>query len=75
MLGHLAQNRYVLDLSNEVLYALEGQEAAKISGAKVGGQKKITNAARFESAAPGVRLNRQIFFRSPTLTSDIFVVP
>ena len=40
MLGHLAPNRYELDLSNEVLYALVGQEAAKISGAKVGGQEK-----------------------------------
>ena len=40
MLGHLAPNRYVLDLSNEVLYALVGQEAAKISEAKVGGQNK-----------------------------------
>ena len=40
MLGHLAPNRYELDLSNEVLYALVGQEAAKISEAKVGGREK-----------------------------------
>ena len=30
-------NRYESDLSNEVLYALVGQEAAKISETKVGG--------------------------------------
>ena len=40
MLGHLAPKRYKLDLSNEVLYALVGEEAAKISEAKVGGLEK-----------------------------------
>ena len=40
MLGHLAPNRYELDLSNEVLYALVGYEGAKISEAKVGNQEK-----------------------------------
>ena len=40
MLGKQAPSRYELDLSNEVLYALVGQEAAKISGAKVRGQEK-----------------------------------
>ena len=40
MLGKQAPSRYVLDLSNEVLYALVGQEAAKISEAKVGGREK-----------------------------------
>ena len=33
----LAPNRYYSDLSNEVLYILVGQEAAKISEVKVGG--------------------------------------
>ena len=63
---------YEVEFSNEVLNALVGQEAAKISETKVGGREKISNLAKFESAAPRVRLNRQIFFQSPTLTSDIF---
>ena len=37
-LGFQSPNRYESDLSNEVLYALVGQEAAKISEVKVGGQ-------------------------------------
>ena len=37
-LGFHSPNRYESDLSNEVLYALVGQEAAKISEVKVGGQ-------------------------------------
>ena len=38
-LGFWSPNRYESDLSNEVLYYLIGQEAAKISEVKVGGQK------------------------------------
>ena len=45
MLGKLAPSRYELDLSNEVLYALLGQEAAKISEVKVGGCKKSARSA------------------------------
>ena len=37
----LAPNRYELDLSNEVLYIIVGQEGAKIIEIKVGGQKRI----------------------------------
>ena len=40
MLGFQSVNRYQSDLSNEVLYALLGEEAAKISKIKVGGRKK-----------------------------------
>ena len=36
-LGLQAPNRYESDLSNEVLYILVDQEAAKISKVKVGG--------------------------------------
>ena len=36
--GFQSLNRYELDLSNEVLYILVGQEAAKISEVKVGGR-------------------------------------
>ena len=36
--GFQSPNRYESDLSNEALYALVGQEAAKISEVKVGGQ-------------------------------------
>ena len=39
-LGFHSPNRSESDLSNEVLYILVGQEAAKISEVKVGGQKK-----------------------------------
>ena len=44
-LGFHSPNRYELDLSNEVLYVLVGQEAAKISEVKVGGRKKSARAA------------------------------
>ena len=37
-LGFQSQNIYVSYLSNKVLYVLVGQEAAKISEVKVGGQ-------------------------------------
>ena len=37
--GFQSPNRYESDLSNEVLYALVGQDAAKISEVKVGGRK------------------------------------
>ena len=40
MLGKLAPNRYKLDLSNEVLYALVAEEAAQISEVKVGDLEK-----------------------------------
>ena len=56
-------------------YTVVGQEAAKISEAKNGCQKKFANTAGFESAASGVKLNWQILFRSPSLTSNIFAAP
>ena len=40
-LGFQSPNRYEYDLSNEVLYVFVGQEAAKISEFKVGGQKNL----------------------------------
>ena len=46
MLKHLAPNKYGLDLSNEALYALVGQGAAKILEVKVGGRKKSARSAR-----------------------------
>ena len=45
--------RYESDLSNEVLYALVGQEAKKISEVKVRGGKEIADSARFETDASG----------------------
>ena len=41
MLEHLNPNRYELHLLNEVLYALIGQETAKISEVKAGGLKNV----------------------------------
>ena len=46
VLGHLAPNRYELDLSNEVLYTLADQGAAKIFEVKLGGWKKSAGLAR-----------------------------
>ena len=40
-LGFQSLKRYESDLFNEVLYILVGQEAAKISEVKVGGQKNL----------------------------------
>ena len=57
----------VLDLSKEVLNIDFGQGAAKISEGKVGGSKKKL-LTRHDSTP----MNQQIFFRPPTLTSDIF---
>ena len=37
----LSVSKYELDISNEVLYALVAQEAAKISDVKVRGHKKL----------------------------------
>ena len=62
MLGLLSPNRYESDLSYEVLYALAGQEAAKILEAKVGGRWKIADSDRIETAGPWAWLIRQIFF-------------
>ena len=53
-LGLLSQNRYESDLLKEILYMIEGQETAKISEVKVGGQKRFADLARFDSDAPGV---------------------
>ena len=44
--------QYKSDLSNEVLYPLVGEEAAKISEVKVRGGKEIANSARFKTDAP-----------------------
>ena len=61
-LGFQSSIRYESDLLNGVLYALVGQEAAKISEVKVGGQFEIVDSARFETNAAGARLIWQIFF-------------
>ena len=44
-LGFQSPYRYELDLLNEALYILIGQEAAKISEVKVGGRKKSARSA------------------------------
>ena len=49
----LSPNRYESDISNEVLYALVGQVAAKISEVKVGGRKKTCLLARFDTVHTG----------------------
>ena len=72
MLGKQAPSRYELDLSNEVLYTIVGQEATKISEVKVGGREGIADSARFETDMPRAWLIWQIFYKPPTLTFDIF---
>ena len=52
MLGHLAPNRYELDLSNEVVYILVGQEAAKYLRSKLEVKEKIADSAQLEPYAP-----------------------
>ena len=63
--GFQSPNRYESYLSNEVLYIFVGGEAAKISELKVEGQKKSASSV----SNP---VEQGIFFRSPTLTYDIF---
>ena len=73
-LGLQAPNRYESDLSNEVLYALVGQKAAKISEVKVGGQKKSARSARPRVHQSRIWLSRQ-FFIDLQLWPLIFLQP
>ena len=68
-------NRYEIDLLNEVLNIDFGQEAAKISEVKVGGQKRYLPISPARTRAPGVGRVGRYFFRTPTLTSNIFAAP
>ena len=72
-MGFELQTDMKIDLSNEVLKIDFGQEAAKISEVKVGGRKKYLPSGRVRTSAPAVGCVGRYFFRSPTLTSDIFV--
>ena len=71
-LGFHSLNRLESDLLNEVLYILVGQEAAKISEVKVGGQKKICQSSRTAGASVSNLAESAIPYQPPTLTSDIF---
>ena len=53
-----------------MLYILVGQEAAKMSEVKVGGQKK--KSAKSSGASVSNLAESAISYRPPTLTSDIF---
>ena len=64
-----------MDLSNEVLNIDFGQEAAKIQEVKIGGKKKYLPISPARTQAPGVGRVGRYFFRTPTLTSDIFAAP
>ena len=64
-------NRYELDLSNEVLHSLLGQETAKTSDFKVRGKKRICLISWPWVHQCKIELNQQ-FFKTPTLTSEIF---
>ena len=64
-----------MDLSNEVLNIDFDQGALKISEVKVGGQKKYLPISPARTRAPGVGRVGRYFFRTPTLTSDIFAAP
>ena len=71
----MSPNRYEVDLLNEVLNIDFGQGAAKISEVKVGGQKKYLPTQPGSNRCALGQPSQQIFFLSPTLTSDIFVAP
>jgi len=62
LLGHLAPNRYELDLSNDLLYALVGQGAAKISEIKVEGRKKMPTRPNSILPPRGPADNADFFF-------------
>ena len=66
---------YEVDLSNEALNVDFGQRTAKISEVKVGGQKKYPPICPVRIHAPRVSRVGRYFFRTPTLTSDIFAAP
>ena len=68
-------NRYEIDLSYEILDIGFEQGAAKISEVKAGGQKKYLPISPARTRAPGVGRVGRYFFRTPTLTSDIFAAP
>ena len=57
---------------NELLNIDFGQEAAKISEFKVGGQRIYLPIGLVRAHAPGVSPVGRYFFQPPTLTSDIF---
>ena len=71
----MSPKRYEIDLSNEVLNIDFGQRAAKIPEVKFGGQKKYLPISPARTRAPGVGRVGRYFFRTPTLTSDIFAAP
>ena len=74
-LGLWYPNRYEIDLSNEVLNIDFGQGAAKISEFKVGVWKKYLPISLVRAHAPGVSRVGRYFFRTQTLTSNIFAFP
>ena len=73
-LGLWSPNRYEIDLSNEVLNIDFSQEAAKIS-VKVGVKKRYLSISQVRTPMHGFGRVGRYFFRTPTLTSDIFAVP
>ena len=66
---------HVVKLSNEILNTDFGQGVAKISEVKVGGQKKYLPRGPVQTHGPAVGRVGRYFFRTPTLTSDIFAAP
>ena len=66
--------RYKSDVSNEVLYALVGQEVAKISEVKVRGRKKSARSARPQAHQSRIWLSWQ-FLIDLQLCTLIFFQP
>ena len=64
-----------MDLLHEVLDIDLGQGAAKISEVKFGGKKKYLPISPARTQVPGFGRVGRYFFRTPTLTSDIFAAP
>ena len=64
-----------MDLSYEEVNIDFGQEAAKKSEVKVGGQKEYLPSGRVRTHAPWVGRMGRYFYLPPTLTSNIFAAP
>ena len=69
-----AQNRYESELSNEVLYILVGQEAAKMFEVKVGGQTENCTFGQLKPNVPGASWTGR-FFINLQLWPLIFLQP
>ena len=72
-MGFGLENRYEIDLLNEVINIDFGQGTTKILEVKVGGRKKYLPTQ--QPHAPGDARISRYFHQPPNLTFDIFAAP